>query len=159
MKPDLFKAYPVPTTVKHPLLDSYLRQDAPTHYQRGLHGGIDIPAAEGNAVKAVRSGIVVKVGNVWGAAYGNQVLLKHSWWAAGEKIVRYSFYAHLQAFSVAPLDKVTAGTTIGRAGATGQTTGPHVHFEFHSSPLWKEGLINPFEHLEAARKTRLARGK
>jgi murein DD-endopeptidase MepM/ murein hydrolase activator NlpD len=38
-------------------------------------------------------------------------------------------YAHLASIDVAPGDKVSAGSLLGRAGATGRTTGPHLHFE------------------------------
>jgi peptidoglycan hydrolase-like protein with peptidoglycan-binding domain len=88
-----------------------------------FHPGIDIPAASGTPVGAAASGRVVFAG-VDGGGYGNLVEVAH-----GGRVV--SMYAHLSAISVRRGQAVTTGTRVGRVGSTGESTGPHLHFEVH----------------------------
>lgn len=86
-----------------------------------FHPGIDFPAPTGTAVFAARAGRVTWAG--WRAdGYGNEVSIAH------RNGVR-SMYAHLSRVLVARGRYVSAGTLIGRVGATGLATGPHLHFE------------------------------
>jgi murein DD-endopeptidase MepM/ murein hydrolase activator NlpD len=86
-----------------------------------FHPGIDLPAATGTPVGAAARGRVVFAGYD-PSGYGNVVRIAH-----GNGIV--SMYAHLSALSVGVGRAVRAGTRVGRVGATGESTGPHLHFE------------------------------
>jgi murein DD-endopeptidase MepM/ murein hydrolase activator NlpD len=86
-----------------------------------MHTGIDLPAAGGTPVGAAGRGCVTSAGYDSGG-YGNLVVIQHR---AGMT----SWYAHLSRISVRPGECVVAGTRIGRVGATGHATGPHLHFE------------------------------
>lgn len=85
-----------------------------------FHGGVDFVADVGTPVVASRDGQVAEVGS--DNKYGNYVLLRHD---AGFA----SFYAHLDNATVELNQQVTSGTIIGQIGMSGQTTGPHLHFE------------------------------
>ncbi|MGW7350940.1 aggregation-promoting factor C-terminal-like domain-containing protein [Streptomyces sp. NPDC054784] len=85
----------------------------------GRHTGLDFPAATGRTVKAVDQGSVAYARS--GGPYGNHVLVSHGGGLA-------SLYAHLSGIS-ARSGPVKQGQTIGRVGATGNVTGPHLHLE------------------------------
>ena len=85
-----------------------------------FHAGLDFPAATGTSVTAAGAGRVVFAG--YDDGWGNTVVLDHG------NAVR-TRYAHLSAFSVSLGAYVLAGTQVGRVGATGHATGPHLHFE------------------------------
>jgi len=91
-----------------------------SEWSSGHHTGVDFHATTGTPVKAVHEGTVVKAG--WGGAYGNEIIIKH---ATGV----YTEYAHLSSISVKVGEKVSTGRMIGLSGATGNATGPHLHFE------------------------------
>ncbi|MET4643088.1 MULTISPECIES: M23 family metallopeptidase [Streptomyces] len=97
------------------------------NWSSGSHTGIDFPVATGTSVKAITSGTVVTAG--WGGAYGNEVVVKH---ADGH----YSQYGHLSALSVSVGQTVSTGQQIGLSGATGNVTGPHLHFEVRTGPAY-----------------------
>jgi murein DD-endopeptidase MepM/ murein hydrolase activator NlpD len=86
-----------------------------------FHTGVDYPAASGTPVGAAGRGCVSSAGYDSGG-YGNLVVVQHR---AGMT----SWYAHLSRIAVSPGQCVVAGTRIGRVGATGHATGPHLHFE------------------------------
>ncbi|MEV6020257.1 MULTISPECIES: M23 family metallopeptidase [unclassified Streptomyces] len=89
-------------------------------WSSGSHTGVDFHAASGTSVHAVGSGTVVTAG--WGGAYGNQVVIKmHDG--------TYTMYGHLSSIGVSVGQAVTPGQQIGLSGDTGNTTGPHLHFE------------------------------
>lgn len=90
-----------------------------------LHAGIDIGAPEGAEAAACFDGVVIATGEL--PAYGRVVVLDHGRGLA-------SVYAHLSEISVREGDLVRCGDEIGRVGATGQVTGPHLHFE-----VWRDG--------------------
>jgi len=85
-----------------------------------LHTGIDIGAAAGTKVLAANSGTVIKAG--WNNSYGNVVMIDH-----GGGIV--TLYAHNSKLLVSTGDPVSKGQNIALVGSTGQSTGPHIHFE------------------------------
>jgi peptidoglycan hydrolase-like protein with peptidoglycan-binding domain len=87
----------------------------------GFHPGIDLPAPTGTPVAAAAAGRVVFAGYN-GGGYGNLVEVAH-----GAGVV--SMYAHLSAITVRLGEPVATGTRVGRVGATGEATGPHLHFE------------------------------
>ncbi|KUL44040.1 LysM peptidoglycan-binding domain-containing M23 family metallopeptidase [Streptomyces regalis] len=94
-------------------------------WSSGYHTGVDFVTPTGTALKAVGAGTVVSAG--WGGAYGNQVVIQL---ADGY----YAQYAHLSSLSVSAGQSVTAGQQIGLSGATGNVTGPHLHFEIRTTP-------------------------
>jgi peptidoglycan hydrolase-like protein with peptidoglycan-binding domain len=86
----------------------------------GWHPGLDFPAPRSTPVTAAAAGVVEAAG--WNDGYGKMVLLRH----AGGVETRY---AHLSRITVRPGQFVSTGTLVGRVGATGFATGPHLHFE------------------------------
>lgn len=92
-----------------------------------FHSGTDLGAPEGTPVLAAVSGQVVTADLLGG--YGLTVILQH------EKGTQESLYAHMSQIFVKPGDKVEQGNVIGRVGNTGNSTGPHLHFEWrHLTP-------------------------
>lgn len=94
-------------------------------WSSGYHTGVDFVVPTGTSLKAVGAGTVVSAG--WGGAYGNQVVIKLS-------DGYYAQYAHLSQLSVSAGQTVTAGQQVGLSGATGNVTGPHLHFEIRTTP-------------------------
>lgn len=86
-----------------------------------FHAGLDLPAPYGARVRASRRGRVVKAG--WDSGgYGYLIVIRH------RRHVR-TMYAHLSHIGVHRGQRVVAGQRIGRVGASGEATGPHLHFE------------------------------
>ena len=85
-----------------------------------LHAGVDINARSGTAVSAAQAGTVIRAG--WYSGYGKCVDISH-----GDGIV--TRYGHLSSIAVSTGQKVSKGQYIGRVGATGNSTGPHLHLE------------------------------
>ena len=110
-----------------------------SHWSKGYHTGVDFLVPTGTSVKAAAAGHVVSSG--WGGSYGYQVVIRH---ADG----RYTQYAHLSAISVKAGQTVAAGQRIGRSGATGNVTGPHLHFEVRTGPGFGSD-IDPLAYLRA----------
>lgn len=106
-----------------PIAGSYVStgyQASSSLWSSGSHTGIDFHAASGTSVHAVGSGTVVEAG--WGGSYGNQIVIKmHDG--------TYTQYGHLSSLAVSVGQTVTPGERIGLSGATGNVTGPHLHFE------------------------------
>lgn len=92
-----------------------------------LHAGVDLAAAAGTPVLSTTGGRVVVAEHSGGL--GNHVVIEHT---VADRAVA-SVYGHLLADSheVAVGDVVLAGQVIGRVGSTGNSTGPHLHFEIH----------------------------
>lgn len=112
---------------------------AGSSWSKGYHTGIDFPVPTGTSVKSVAAGSVVSAG--WGGSFGYQVVVRH---ADG----RYSQYAHLSAISVRDGQSVSAGQRIGRSGSTGNSSGPHLHFEVRTGPGFGSD-VDPVAYLRA----------
>ncbi len=95
------------------------------------HLAIDIGAMTGDNVYAADSGVVVYAGGISGG-YGNMVMIDHG---NGYQ----TLYAHLSVIRVSCGASVYQGGVIGSAGSTGNSTGPHLHFEVR----YLGGFINP----------------
>ncbi|MCM1967325.1 LysM peptidoglycan-binding domain-containing M23 family metallopeptidase [Streptomyces sp. G1] len=108
-------------------------------WSSGYHTGVDFAASSGTTVKAVGAGTVVSAG--WSGSYGNEVVIRH---ADG----KYSQYAHLSQLSVSSGQSVTGGQTIGLSGSTGNSTGPHLHFEIRTGPSYGSD-IDPLAYLRS----------
>ncbi|WP_418958400.1 M23 family metallopeptidase [Streptomyces tritici] len=108
------------------------------------HSGQDFAVPVGTPVKAAGAGTVVKAGPYGGGdgpAYGNAVVIKH---ANG----KYSQYAHLSKINVHVGQKVGAGQRIALSGNTGNSSGPHLHFEIRTTPNYGSAL-NPAAFLRS----------
>ena len=88
--------------------------------EKKSHTGIDIASNQGTAVYASDGGTVTLAG--WNGGYGNCIMIDH-----GNGYV--TLYGHLSSISVSQGQTVSQGTTIGAVGSTGNSTGPHLHFE------------------------------
>jgi murein DD-endopeptidase MepM/ murein hydrolase activator NlpD len=99
------------------------------------HRGIDVGAPKATPVYAADAGYITFA--AWDrAGFGNMILINH-----GNGYV--TRYAHLSAFIVGAGDSVKKGQLIGRVGSTGNSTGPHLHFE-----IIRNGVaLNPFGYL------------
>ncbi|MGD9735325.1 MAG: peptidoglycan-binding protein [Solirubrobacterales bacterium] len=86
-----------------------------------LHTGIDFPVPYGTAVNAAGVGTTIYAGYNYGG-YGNLVVVQH-------RLGYTTWYAHLAAIVTYVGQGVAGGTTLGYVGATGNSTGPHLHFE------------------------------
>lgn len=95
------------------------------------HEGIDIGTAIGTAVKAADDGIVTKVGYISG--YGRTVILDHS-------NGRTTLYGHLNGYNVQVGQSVKKGAKIAFTGATGNVTGPCLHFEVRENGVPRDPL-------------------
>lgn len=88
-----------------------------------FHSGIDISAGYGVTAMAAATGKVIHTGNLWG--FGQAVMIVHN-----VKGTQYtSLYAHLQSINVSLGDIVERGQKVGEVGSTGDSTGPHLHFQ------------------------------
>ncbi|KAF1303210.1 peptidoglycan DD-metalloendopeptidase family protein [Candidatus Enterococcus willemsii] len=104
-----------------------------------FHRGIDFAVSIGTPVVASQSGTVIR--SEYHYSWGNYVAIKHENGLT-------TLYAHNSALKVSVGDVVKQGETIAYAGSTGNSTGPHVHFEVSSSPsLAQDQLINPMDIL------------
>lgn len=103
----------------------------------GYHTGQDFVVPTGTTVKSIAAGTVVTAG--WGGSYGNQVVIQH---ADG----KYSQYGHMSQLSVSAGQTVSEGQQIGVSGATGNVTGPHLHFEIRTGPDYGSD-IDPIAYL------------
>ncbi|MGW7203579.1 M23 family metallopeptidase [Streptomyces sp. NPDC054837] len=108
-------------------------------WSSGYHTGVDFVVPTGTSLKAVGAGTVVSAG--WGGAYGNQVVIRL---ADGY----YAQYAHLSSLSVSSGQTVTEGQQVGLSGATGNVTGPHLHFEIRTTPDYGSD-VDPLAYLRA----------
>lgn len=105
------------------------------------HTGIDLYQPIGTPVYAAKGGDILCAGvinNSYGnSAYGKCVLIDHH-----NKL--YTFYAHMSSISVKTGMSVITGAQIGTVGATGNVTGPHLHFEVRTDPKWnRKNFIDP----------------
>ncbi|MFD3797903.1 LysM peptidoglycan-binding domain-containing M23 family metallopeptidase [Streptomyces californicus] len=106
-------------------------------WSSGYHTGSDFQAASGTPVLAIGPGTVVSAGN--SGSYGNEVVIKH-------EDGMYSQYAHQSSLNVSVGQTVTGGQQIGLSGSTGNSTGPHLHFEVRTGPSYGSD-VDPIAYL------------
>ncbi|MFG3260281.1 M23 family metallopeptidase [Streptomyces sp. NPDC048172] len=106
-------------------------------WSSGSHTGIDFHAGMNTPVKSVAAGEVVEAGN--GGAYGNNIVIKH-------KDGTYTQYGHLNSIGVSVGQSVSAGQQIALSGSTGNSSGPHLHFEARTGPDYGSD-IDPIAYL------------
>ena len=98
-------------------------------WSKGYHTGVDFACKEGTDIIAVADG---KIENAsWGKSYGTQLVQK----VEGGWVI----YAHLSKALVKAGDKVVKGQHIGESGNTGNSSGPHLHFEMRDNIRWSAG--------------------
>lgn len=109
-----------PLKSDYPITSKFGYRIHPISKTKKLHAGIDIGAPTGTDVVAAGSGVVITA-KYWGG-YGNAVMIDHlnGYW---------TLYAHLSKIHVKEDQQVEVGQKIGEVGSTGQSTGPHLHFE------------------------------
>ncbi|MEU5961892.1 M23 family metallopeptidase [Micromonospora parva] len=100
-----------------------------------LHAGIDLALPSGTPIRAAAAGTVTQAGDA-SDGYGNSVFVDH-----GNGYLTH--YAHQSRIAVTVGQKVKAGQVIGYEGATGDATGPHLHFEVHQG-MWNQIDPAPF---------------
>ncbi|WP_431027004.1 murein hydrolase activator EnvC family protein [Lysinibacillus sp. LZ02] len=108
-----------------------------------FHYGVDVANSIGTPIMAAADGIVSYAAPL--STYGNAVMLTHS--INGE--IYTSVYAHMSSIGVKAGQTVSKGQEIGKMGATGRVTGPHLHFELHIG-TWagqKVGHVNPLRYV------------
>ncbi|MFJ9753131.1 peptidoglycan DD-metalloendopeptidase family protein [Streptomyces chartreusis] len=105
----------------------------------GYHTGVDFAIAIGMPVYAVSNGTIVSAG--WQGAYGNAIVIRH-------EDGHYTLYAHLSGVEVTVGQLVTTGTEIGLSGNTGNSTGPHLHFEVRTGDSYGTD-IDPVAYLRS----------
>jgi len=104
----------------------------------GYHTGVDFAVPTGTPVLAVADGKIERAN--WGKSYGNQVVQK----VDGGWVI----YAHLNKVRCKPGQVVKKGSIVGEVGSTGNSTGPHLHFEMRDNIRWSAGKdIDPKEIL------------
>jgi murein DD-endopeptidase MepM/ murein hydrolase activator NlpD len=144
--------YPLSTPA--PITSPFGWRTHPITGSRRFHAGIDIGAPMGAPVVAVASGTIVSAG--WNGGYGKAITIQHNG-------VQQTLYGHLSEIFVQPGQTIERGTVIGRVGSTGNSTGPHLHFEnrMSTSDGWvsvdpgvevKYALDNLRREIDVARK-------
>jgi murein DD-endopeptidase MepM/ murein hydrolase activator NlpD len=103
-------------------------------WSKGYHTGVDYAVPVGTDILAVADG---KIENAtWGKSYGTQLVQK----VEGGWVI----YAHLSKNLVKPGDVVKKGQVIAKSGNTGNSSGPHLHFEMRNNIRWSAGTdIDP----------------
>lgn len=113
------------------------QREAPMGGGEQFHTGVDISVPSGTPVKATAEGIISFAG--WSAGSGNLVVVEHGLGYA-------TAYAHNSSVAAKVGQRVKRGGIIAYSGSTGNSTGPHVHYE-----VWQEGkAVNPKRYLEVA---------
>lgn len=100
------------------------------------HMGVDIGASFGTPILASKAGKVSLAS--WNGGYGNCVIIDHG------NSDTYTLYGHMSRIAVTAGQTVTQGQVIGYVGSTGNSTGPHIHFEIHENGVLK----NPLDYLK-----------
>lgn len=108
------------------------------YHGRELHSGIDIPAPNGTPIKAAAGGKVVLAG--YNGSYGNCVIISH-----GKGI--WTLYGHASSVTVKKGQEVKAGQTIAKVGSTGNSTGPHLHFEVRKGANAHKNSTSPWNYV------------
>lgn len=106
----------------------------PIFGDRRMHTGIDIAAPTGTTIKATRNGTVIAASYMSG--YGNTIIVDHGGGIS-------SLYPHLSSYDVRVGDRVSAGERIAGMGSTGNSTGPHLHFEIRVNGV----PVNPMNYI------------
>jgi murein DD-endopeptidase MepM/ murein hydrolase activator NlpD len=113
------------------LLSPFGRRTDPFSGQGAFHTGVDLSSPVGTPIKAAADGVVVHA--EWFGAYGRLVIIEH-----GNGMQTY--YAHMSRFDVIAGQEIRRGQVLGRTGASGRVTSPHLHYEVRQGGT----PINPY---------------
>jgi murein DD-endopeptidase MepM/ murein hydrolase activator NlpD len=113
-----------PVSIPAPITSPFGWRTHPITGSRRFHAGVDIGAPMGAPVVAAASGTIISAG--WQAGYGKAITIQHNG-------IQQTLYGHLSEVFVQPGQTIERGTVIGRVGSTGNSTGPHLHFESRMS--------------------------
>ena len=102
-------------------------------WSKGYHTGIDFAVPQGTNIVSVADGIIVNAD--WGKAYGVQLVQE----VVSKNNKVYVIYAHLSKALVKVGDQVIKGQHLGESGNTGNSSGPHLHFEVRDNIRWSNG--------------------
>ncbi len=116
------------------LMGSFGRRNDPFSGEGAYHTGVDISAPTGTPVKAAADGVVTHAEFFGG--YGRLVVISHN---NGME----SYYAHLSKFDVIAGQEIRQGEILGRVGASGRVTAPHLHYEVRVGGA----PVNPYRYL------------
>lgn len=116
---ELAKQYKLPV-VSYTITGTF--GQAGSMWSSGYHTGLDFAAPTGTLIKAIHSGTVTEAG--WAGSYGYRTIITLD---DGTEL----WFCHQSSISVSVGQKVRTGDIIGRIGATGNVTGPHLHLEVH----------------------------
>ncbi|WP_310409978.1 M23 family metallopeptidase [Chamaesiphon sp. OTE_8_metabat_110] len=108
---------------------------------RRFHSGIDIAAPSGTPVVATATGTVISAG--WNGGYGKAIVIQHN-------DSQQTLYGHLSEISVQPGQQIVQGSVIGLVGSTGNSTGPHLHFEARSPGANGWVAVDPTQEIQYA---------
>lgn len=132
---DLYISTPKGWPVEGRITSGFGNREHPKSGEPQFHSGIDIASDPGRPVRATADGIVSFA--EWSGGSGNLVALEHGFGFS-------TYYAHNKMLNVKIGQKVKRGDIIGYIGSTGNSTGPHVHYE-----VWREGKpMNPLTYIE-----------
>ncbi|GGL97897.1 peptidase [Streptomyces fumigatiscleroticus] len=132
---ELAKQYTLPTS-SYTITSTF--GQAGSMWSSGYHTGLDFAAPTGTLIKAVHSGTITEAG--WAGSYGYRTILTLD---DGTEL----WFCHQSSISVSVGQKVTTGDVIGRVGATGNVTGPHLHLEVH--PDGADSGVDPMAWLRS----------
>lgn len=129
-----------PTIKNSPITSGFGWRIHPITGNRRFHYGIDFGAPTGTPIYAFKAGLVKFAG--WKGGYGKAVIINHG---AGFS----TLYGHASKLSVRKGERVVLGQVIGKIGSTGDSTGPHLHFEVRLNnkpvnprPYLQQGVTN-----------------
>ncbi|MCK8824541.1 M23 family metallopeptidase [Fuchsiella alkaliacetigena] len=126
--------WPVKTNEKR-ITSKYGYRSHPVTGRRTFHNGLDIGVWYGTEIYATGEGKVIEAG--WKGGYGRTVIIDHGF---GYR----TLYGHNQSLNVSVGDKVERGELIAYSGNSGQSTGPHLHYEVHVDGK----PVDPLEYIE-----------
>jgi murein DD-endopeptidase MepM/ murein hydrolase activator NlpD len=114
-------AWPMRGVITQPFgCTGYVLERPTTDCPNGFHLGLDIAQPQGTPIRAAASGLAYPLADP--ARYGNFVIVQHYGGYA-------TVYAHMTRFNIGWGQRVQAGDLIGFVGSTGNSSGPHLHFE------------------------------
>lgn len=125
------------TPVKGTLTSEFGYREHPLEGEERFHYGIDLAADTGTAIQCFADGTVTALGE--SSSYGQYLIVTH---AGGYS----TLYAHCSKLIASSGSDVEKGETIAEVGETGNTTGPHLHFELHQGSMY----LNPIYYVETA---------